>query len=53
MYELTYPEPTKRNETNSINLVGLQLTKDPVPVDHSVSTIQDTTDSGFFNLGKE
>ena len=49
MYELTYPEPTKRNETNSINLVGLQLTKDPVPVDRSVSTIQDTTDSGFWH----
>ena len=36
--ELTYSEPTKRNERNSINLVGLQLPKDPVPVEHSVST---------------
>ena len=41
--------PTKRNERKSINFVGLQLTKDPVPVDHSVSTIQDTTDSRFLH----
>ena len=48
--ELTCPEPTKRNERNATNLVRLQLTKEPFHVDHSVSTTQDTTDSGFLHI---